>query len=60
VDCGGQAAEWSYSNSGVEEKVGDLGGYEVRYSADLSQYEARCVACHRAFDAIVARERRSA
>ena len=51
VDCGGEAHEWSYSNSGVEEVEGPSGqGYDCKYSLDVSQYEPRCVPCHRTFD----------
>ncbi|CQD07188.1 hypothetical protein BN970_01349 [Mycolicibacterium conceptionense] len=47
VDCGGQAAEWSYDHTGVDEKVSDTG---MAYSTDTAQYSPRCKPCHGAFD----------
>lgn len=48
VDCGEQAAHWSYNNSGHMERRAEDGR---RYSLDLAQYEPRCVRCHSNFDA---------
>lgn len=47
VDCGAQAQEWSYNNSGIKEQQDATG----RYSTDLDQYDPRCKPCHRRFDA---------
>lgn len=50
VDCGGQAAEWSYDNSDPDEITGMSGDSQVAYSLDQSRYQPRCIPCHRAFD----------
>lgn len=50
VDCGGEAREWSYNNSGVGEVEGDHAARARKYSMDVNQYEPRCCSCHRAFD----------
>ena len=46
IDCGHDAAHWSYNHSGKDEKHSNLG----LYSTDLNQYVARCVPCHKKFD----------
>lgn len=57
VDCGGQAKDWSYNHSGIDEITRDesRGEKTVRltYSIDLSQYDPRCKSCHWAFDTSV-------
>lgn len=50
VDCGEQAAEWSYDHADPNERVGDHGGYTPAYSLDVNRYEPRCVRCHRIAD----------
>lgn len=47
VDCGGRAAEWSYSHASDAEQVDAKGRI---YSDDLGDYEPRCIPCHRLFD----------
>lgn len=47
VDCGGPAAQWSYTHTDPREQ------YEARcgpYSTDPKHYVARCVPCHKVFD----------
>lgn len=46
-DCGHPAAHWSYNRSGVAESIDDRG---IRYSSDPTQYDPRCVPCHKRFD----------
>lgn len=46
VDCGGQAAEWSYDHDDPNERPSDHGPY----SLDYDHYDPRCVRCHRRFD----------
>ena len=48
VDCGAQAAEWSYDHADADELIDDAG---FRYSTDTDHYQPRCVACHRTHDA---------
>jgi hypothetical protein len=52
VDCGGPAAEWSYSHSGEDEYeawcLSDKAYYKA--SNDIYQYEPRCKQCHTDFD----------
>lgn len=50
VDCGVQAREWSYNNRDENEIVGDNRGHRAAYSLDISNYDPRCVPCHRRFD----------
>jgi hypothetical protein len=50
VDCGGQAAEWSYNNSGIDEVEGQNMTVLCKYSLDANQYDPRCRSCHRTFD----------
>lgn len=47
VDCGGQAAEWSYDGLDPDELV-DPGGR--RYSFNPGRYQPRCYDCHATFD----------
>lgn len=46
VDCGAQAAHWSYDHNDPAELVDDAGPY----SLDSGHYEPRCVRCHKRFD----------
>jgi hypothetical protein len=50
VDCGGQAAEWSYDRADPNELIGPQGRAMLAYSLDPDHYEPRCVPCHRRFD----------
>lgn len=51
VDCGAQAAQWSYNHNDPDELTGiSRASIASRYSADPSYYEPRCHPCHRAFD----------
>lgn len=51
VDCGGQAAEWSYSGNAINELYETMpSGARFAYSSDQSDYEPRCVRCHRVHD----------
>lgn len=47
IDCPSAAAHWSYTRSGVGEIVDERG---IPYSSDPTQYEPRCVPCHKKFD----------
>jgi hypothetical protein len=47
IDCGGQAAEWSYDYSDPDERK-ERG--RSAYSLDVNRYEPRCVRCHRFAD----------
>ena len=49
VDCGGAAAEWSYDNLDAHELIDQK--KNIAYSLSVEHYEARCVPCHRKFDA---------
>lgn len=46
VDCGGQAAQWSYDHLDTDERPGIKGPY----SLGLDHYVPRCVRCHKRFD----------
>lgn len=46
VDCGGDAAQWSYDRKDSAELESEFGPY----STDLSYYIARCIPCHKRFD----------
>lgn len=50
VDCGGQAAQWSYDKSDPDEQYMISGDKKYPYSLDENRYVPRCVPCHRAFD----------
>ncbi len=47
VDCDAKAAHWSYNNTDPDERFEHGMG---RYSTDLTNYEPRCVRCHKAHD----------
>lgn len=47
VDCGQQAAEWSYHGGSQHEQVSPEGW---AYSPDPNDYEPRCARCHRTYD----------
>jgi hypothetical protein len=47
VDCGGQAAEWSFCHDAEMQLVDPHG---LPYSPDLDDYQARCARCHWAYD----------
>lgn len=48
VDCDGQADEWSYDHTDLDELVEP--GTGRPYSTDLDRYEPRCKSCHSRFD----------
>jgi len=47
VDCGGQAAHWSYDHSAKDERYDELKG---PYTVNQDHYDPRCVSCHKKFD----------
>ena len=47
IDCGGQAAQWSYDRNDAEERQSDQGH---PYSLDPDHYVPRCISCHKKFD----------
>ena len=52
VDCGEEAAEWSYDHNDPHEKQGlcTRGIQVLTYSPDPYHYSPRCRPCHRKFD----------
>jgi hypothetical protein len=50
VDCGGQAAHWSYDHLDQDQQVEDKEGQALPYSLDVNHYEPRCVPCHKRYD----------
>ena len=46
IDCGSQAKHWSYNHNGRHENEWE----GIHYGVDVSDYEPRCVPCHKAFD----------
>lgn len=46
VECGEQAAHWSYNHDAPDERIAERGAY----TTDLSYYSPRCVPCHKRFD----------
>lgn len=48
IDCGGTAADWSYTGDCPDELTDPRTG--CRYSADPDRYVPRCKPCHIAFD----------
>ncbi len=50
VDCGKQAAEWSYNNRDPHEIVAMDHGWVLAWSLDMTNYDPRCRSCHRLFD----------
>lgn len=48
VDCGGQAADWSYDGSDPDELTEPESG--KRYSFNPDHYQPRCHDCHATFD----------
>ena len=52
VNCGGQAAQWSYDGQDADELRGANGhGTVMAYSVDWAKhYDPRCVRCHNAAD----------
>lgn len=56
VDCNGQAEEWSLRHDVAEVISGPVpGGGIRRWSANVLDYDPRCVPCHRAYDALTSR-----
>lgn len=54
IDCGGQAADWSYSHAGEiefsQERKSKGVLITVHYSPNPADYDPRCKACHTKFD----------
>lgn len=52
VDCGRQAAQWSYDHDDPDELVAPEGEYGagLAYSPKLEHYLPRCVPCHKRYD----------
>lgn len=51
VDCGGHAQEWSYNHASEDELYAtDFANLGAPYSANVFDYQPRCVACHRKHD----------
>lgn len=52
MDCGRLAAEWSYNNADPDELYYSTGSGKspIAYSLDLTNYDPRCISCHRTFD----------
>ncbi|MGW5239489.1 hypothetical protein ACWEOW_11200 [Monashia sp. NPDC004114] len=55
VDCGGPAAQWSYSGSGRHEMRGTKTNQwgqviEVSWSTEVADYSPRCIPCHNTHD----------
>ena len=46
ADCGGDAAQWSYSREDADERMSEDGPY----SLNPEHYAPRCVPCHKAMD----------
>ena len=52
VDCAASAYQWSYSHEAEDERISsDEATLGMPYSPDPSDYDPRCVTCHKAFDA---------
>jgi DNA-directed RNA polymerase specialized sigma24 family protein len=51
IDCGGTAAQWSYTHDDPNERQDP----KVPYGTSIQYYVPRCVSCHKKFD--VARSR---
>ena len=47
IDCGKQAAHWSYDHSDPNPKIDEKNG---PYSTDLDRYHPRCRPCHKIQD----------
>lgn len=50
VDCGGSAADWSYTGESTDELVDNALSTPLRYSLNLDDYEPRCRSCHLRLD----------
>lgn len=51
MDCGEQAAEWSYNHTGGDRERVGWGSHEGHlFSLDTADYESRCNPCHIRFD----------
>lgn len=46
IDCGTQASHWSYNHNGRHENIRD----GLTYGVDVTDYEPRCIPCHKRFD----------
>lgn len=50
VECGGQAAHWSYDHGDPDELLDLSDRGSLPYSPKPEHYQARCAACHKTFD----------
>lgn len=51
VECGGSAQHWSYNHADPNEKSEPLKTGNLTYfSADVANYDPRCIPCHARFD----------
>lgn len=54
VDCGEQAAHWSYDGQDPDERVGPVAvrgrTYQVTFSVNHHHYAPRCAGCHKKHD----------
>lgn len=58
IDCGEQAADWSYNHDDDDEIIADDATHAgMAYSLDPQHYSSRCRTCHRAHDLEHAAER---
>jgi hypothetical protein len=48
IDCGAQAAQWSYDHTCPDELTDGATG--AAYSLNVSRYDPRCVSCHKQYD----------
>jgi len=53
VGCQGQAQEWSYDHTDLDEVRVLHRGRVVALSANVMEYSPRCAACHRFYDQAV-------
>lgn len=54
IDCGGQAAHWSYDHADDDERRSETIKGAPAYSLSPDHYEARCIPCHKRFDLSIA------
>lgn len=57
VDCGENAYHWSYNHSSIFERTEVVDGFSVSFSPLVSDYDPRCVKCHKKFDLAVIRSK---
>lgn len=57
VDCGEQAAHWSYDHADRDARICEVTG--APYSLDPDRYQPRCLSCHTRFDKGLSRPARA-